>query len=90
MKYLLLPVVALSIVAASLTGCSNDVTRSRDIYRNEYKYKPLPQDNTQGLPATNTPPAGAGGAAPSAPGLPPAAAPQTGLPPAPAAGAPPQ
>ena len=37
MKYLLLLALTTTVIAASLTGCSHD------IYRAQYKYKPLPQ-----------------------------------------------
>ena len=45
MKYLLLPALTATVIAASLTGCYRDVTHSHDIYRAKYNYKPLPQQD---------------------------------------------
>ena len=57
MKYLLLPALALSFTAALLTGCGNDLTHSHDIYREQYVYKPLPQDT--GAPSPSPGPSSA-------------------------------
>jgi outer membrane lipopolysaccharide assembly protein LptE/RlpB len=62
MKYLLLPALTLSAMAALLTGCGNDLTHDHDVYREQYVYKPLPQETTTGT--TTSAPA-------SAPALPP-------------------
>ena len=46
---------SLIAVAAALTlsGCGGDLTREHDIYRNEYKYKPVVQKEAE----PNLPPA---------------------------------
>ena len=45
MKYFLLLALTITATAAFLTGCGSDVTHSHDIYRAQYNYKPLPQQD---------------------------------------------
>jgi hypothetical protein len=81
MKYFTLHASIAVATISILAGCGGDLTHSHDIYRNEYKYKPIPvKEEEPALPPT---PAGkpAGGAAP-------APAPETPAAPAPAAPAP--
>lgn len=55
MKYLLLPALTITAIAALFTGCGSDITHSHDIYREQFKYKPLPQPDTAAPTPTPAP-----------------------------------
>ena len=55
MKYFSLHASLALATAAILSGCGGDLTRTHDIYRNEYKYTPVSQKEEAVLPPTPTP-----------------------------------
>jgi len=55
MKYLLLALTSIAI-AATFTGCGDDLNHNHDIYRAQYEnYKPLPQADVAAPTPRNAP-----------------------------------